>query len=75
MIKQDDKMKNFEIKEACRQAGGKLFRLNAKEKSESLLITQNNNSYNTEEIFAIMEGFCLAQYQFNKYKKMQKHYR
>ncbi|MBK6730539.1 MAG: leucyl aminopeptidase [Bacteroidetes bacterium] len=69
MIKQDDKMKNFEIKEACRQAGGKLFRLNAKEKSESLLITQNNNSYNTEEIFAIMEGFCLAQYQFNKYKK------
>lgn len=69
ILKQDSNKKLYESKEACRQAGGKLFRLNAKEKSESLLILQATKSFNKEEIIALLEGFCLANYHFNKYKK------
>lgn len=72
ILKQDPALLDYEIKEICRQAGGKLFRLQSKEKAESLLLTQHGNSFNGGEILAVIEGFCLAGYQFNKYKKEAK---
>lgn len=68
IVKNNAKSSLSDQKEKCRQAGGKLFRLVQKEQTESVLLTQTLSSFSPDELIAVLEGFCLAQYQFNTYK-------
>lgn len=68
----DVEVHSYEKAELCRQAGGKLYKYAARNKADELLLMQSAGSFSQEQMLAATEGFCLAQYQFNKYKKESK---